>query len=141
MLSGWAAWARGDLELTLLRFAPGYELKPAREMRAVGIRDSYTGLSGVRDWAADMRDAWEQQEVRPLEIVDAGNPVVSLGHLRLRARASGIEFDYRFGAVFWHEQGLIVRELHFTDWDEALRAAGIPAVGLESGRDRVTSPS
>ena len=140
MLSGWAAWARGDLDLTLLRFAPGYELKPMREMRAVGIRDSYKGRSGVRDWAADMRDAWDQQEVRPLEIVDAGNPVVSLGHIQLRARGSGIEFDYRFGAVFWHEQGLIVRELHFTDWDEALRAAGIPAVGFESGRDRVTSP-
>src|SRR4029453_2827388 len=48
MLSGWAAWARGDLELTLLRFAPGYELKPMREMRAVGIRDSYKGGSGAR---------------------------------------------------------------------------------------------
>ena len=80
-----------------------------------------------------MRDAWEQMEVRPLEIVDAGNPIVSLGHAHLRARGSGVEFDYPFGAVFWTEQGLIVRELHFSDWDEALRAASITQA-VQQGR-------
>jgi ketosteroid isomerase-like protein len=138
-LSGWGAWARGDLELTLLRFAPGYELKPAREFLAVGIRSSYEGHAGVREWAADMRDAWEQMEMRPLEIVDAGNPIVSLGQAHFRARGSGIEFDYRFGAVFWTERGLIVRELHFADWDEALRAADITTAAVGSGPPRVMS--
>jgi hypothetical protein len=127
MLSAWAAFARWDLELTLLRYAPGYELEPLREFRAVGIRDSYKGQAGLREWAADMRDAWEEMKVMPLEIFDAGNPIVSLGYAHLRARGSGAEVDYRFGAVFWTERGLIVRELHFSDWDEALRAAGIPA--------------
>jgi hypothetical protein len=28
--------------------------------------------------------------------------------------------------VVWAERGLVVREHDFTDWDEALRAAGIP---------------
>jgi hypothetical protein len=124
-LSGWGAWARGDLELTLLRYAPRYELEPPREFLAVGIRSSYKGPAGVREWAADMRDAWEQIKVRPLEIVDAGNPIVTLGRVHLRARGSGIEFDYLLGSVFWSEQGLIVRELSFSDWDEALRVAGI----------------
>ena len=81
-----------------------------------------------------MRDAWEQMEVRPFEIVDAGNPIVSIGQVQLRARGSGVEFDYRFGAVFSTEQGLIVRELHFSDWDEALRAAGIPQA-VQQGRE------
>jgi len=79
MLSGWSAFARWDLDLTLLRFAPGYELEPLRGWRALGIRDSYKGRTGVHEWAADMRDAWEHMEVRPLEIVDAGDRIVSLG--------------------------------------------------------------
>lgn len=139
MLSGYGAWARGDLDLTLLRYAPGYELEPLHEFLAVGIRSSYKGRAGVREWAADMHDAWEQMEVRPFEIVDAGNPFVSLGQVHLRARGSGIEFDYRFGAVFWTEQGLIVREVHFSDWDEALRAAGITTAAMGSGRPQVTT--
>ena len=96
----------------------------------------YTGRSGVREWVADMRDAWERMEVRPLEIVDAGNPIVSLGHAHLRARGSGVEFDYQLGAVFWSEQGLIVRELHFSDWNEALRVAGINADPKVAGTKR-----
>ena len=84
MLSGYGAWARGDLELTLLRYAPGYELKPLHEFLAVGIRSSYKGRAGVREWAA--------------------------------------------------EQGLIAREVHFSDWDETLRAAGITKA-VQQGRE------
>jgi hypothetical protein len=56
-LSGWGAWARGDLDLTLVRYAPDYQLEPPREFLAVGIRSTYKGQAGVREWAADMRDA------------------------------------------------------------------------------------
>ena len=48
-----------------------------------------------------------------------------LCQIRLRARTSGIELDSRLGQVFWVERGLIVRESDFSDWDEALRAAGV----------------
>jgi hypothetical protein len=75
----------------------------------------------------------------PQEIVDAGNPVVVLGHFRFRARGSGIEFDYPFGQVLWTERGLVVREQGFNNWDEALQAAGIPTAAVDSGRPRVTT--
>jgi ketosteroid isomerase-like protein len=97
------------------------------------------GHAGFREWAADMREAWERIDALPEEIVDAGNPVVVLGHFRLRARGSGIELDTPVGAVFWVERGLTVRQQNFTDWDEALRAAGIPAAAVETGRPRVTT--
>jgi hypothetical protein len=75
----------------------------------------------------------------PQEIVDAGNPVIGLGHFRLRARGSGIEFDGPIAFVWWWERGLVVRSQDFSDWDEALRAAGIPTVAVGSGRRRVTT--
>ena len=125
-LSGWAAWDRGDLDLALVRYAPDYRFEPLHEIVAAGMRDSYHGHVGLREWAADMREAWERMDLFPQEIIDAGNPFVVLGHFHLRARGSGIEFDTPIGQVVWIERGLIVRD-HINNWDEALRVAGIPA--------------
>ena len=125
-LSGWAAWDRGDLDLALVRYAPDYRFEPLHEIVAAGMRDSYHGHAGLREWAADMREAWERMDLFPQEIIDAGNPFVVLGHFHLRARGSGIEFDTPIGQVVWIERGLIVRD-HINNWDEALHVAGIPA--------------
>jgi ketosteroid isomerase-like protein len=125
VLSGWEAWARADLDLLFVRYAPDVHLEPPREWTAAGMRSSYSGHAGWREWAADWREAWERMELTSLEVAYAGNPVVVLGHLHLRARESGIELDSPYGSVYWIERGLIVRESHFVDLDEALRAAGI----------------
>jgi hypothetical protein len=97
-------------------------------MIAAGMPRSYHGHAGLRELAADWREAWERMQLIPQEIVDAGNPLIVLGHQRVRARGSGIEFDFPIAMIFWTERGLMVRQRDFTDWDEALRAAGIPAV-------------
>jgi ketosteroid isomerase-like protein len=130
VLSGWASWARGDLDLNLVGYAPDCHLEPFRELLAVGMRSSYEGHAGRRELAADVREAWERMDLIPQEIIDAGNTVVLLGRLRLRARGSGIEFDTPFGQAVWIERGLVVRERSFADWDEALRVAGIPTAAV-----------
>ena len=137
-LSGWAAWARGDLDLMLVRYAPDCKVEAYRALIAAGMPSSYEGHGGLRDLFADLREAWERMELIPQEIVDAGNPVVILGHVRLRARGSGIEFDSEVGSVIWTERGLVTRESDFGSWDEALRAVGIPTEAVSSGR-RVTT--
>ena len=140
-LSGWGAWARGDFGLMLVRFAPDYHFEPPREWLAAGMRNVYRGHAGLREWTADMREAWERIDHTPIEVVDAGDVVVVLSQLRLRARGSGIELNSRVGFVFWSERGLVVRERDFSDWDEALRVAGIDAAAVGSpGRQRLTSP-
>jgi ketosteroid isomerase-like protein len=126
LLSGWKAFVRGDLDLILVRYAPDCHLEPPREWTAAGMRSSYRGHAGWREWAADWFEAWERMELTSLEIVEAGNPVVVLGQVHQRARESGIELDSPYGSVYWAERGLIVRERHFVDLDETLRAAGIP---------------
>ena len=128
-LSGWGAWVRGDLDLMLVRFAPDVHYEPAREWLAAGMRSVYRGHAGLREWSVDLREAWEWVDHKPLELVDAGDVLAFLCQIRLRARGSGIELDSRLGQVFWHEHGLITRERDFSDWDEALRAAGIAAAG------------
>jgi ketosteroid isomerase-like protein len=92
----------------------------------------YEAHAGLRELAADLLEAWERFEVTPCEIVDAGNPVVVLGQVHVRGRGSGLELDYRVGGAYWVERGLIVRQRDFADWDEALRAAGIPTAANET---------
>jgi ketosteroid isomerase-like protein len=136
-LSGWGAWVRQDFDLMLVRFAPDFRYEPPREWQAIGMRSVYQGPAGLREWTADMREAWDWLDNTPVEIVDVGNPVVFINKIRLRARGSGIEFEYRAGFVITIERGLIVRERDYLDSDEALRTAGIssPAAAPEAVRD------
>lgn len=116
----------------LVRYAPDYRFQPQRELVAAGMRSVYEGHAGIRAAAADLREAWERMDYMPLEIVDAGDPVVVLGRFSLRASGSGIEFEGRVGSVVWAKRGLVVHERHFSDWDEALSNAGI-AVPAQTG--------
>jgi ketosteroid isomerase-like protein len=113
----------------LVRYAPDCHMEPFPELLAAGMRSSYHG-AGLRDLFADLHEAWDRMDLIPQEIVDAGDRTVFLGHFHLRARGSGIEFDTPIGSVLWAERGLIVRERDFGDWDEALRAAGIPTAAV-----------
>jgi hypothetical protein len=124
-LSGWGAWVRGDLDVCLVRFAPDYHYDAPPEWLIAGMPSVYRGHAGLREWAAELREAWEILDHTPLEVVDARNVIAFLCKIRLRARASGIELDSRLGQVFWFERGLIVRERDFGEWDEALRVVGV----------------
>jgi hypothetical protein len=87
-----------------------------------------------------MREAWDWIDNTPLEVVDAGDVLVFRNHLRLRARGSGVEFDSHVGFVFWIERGLIVRERDFSDWDEALRVAGVSTPTADARRSSQVTP-
>jgi hypothetical protein len=125
-LSGWSAWARRDLDLILVRYAPDCQFEPPPEYVSAGLRSAYRGHAGAREQAADLREAWERMDITPIEIVDAGDRFVILGHVHIRARGSGVELDSEIGVANWLEQGLVARECPFFAWDEALRAASIP---------------
>src|SRR5687767_4578019 len=71
-LSGWGAGVRGDLDLCLVRFPPEYHYELPREWLIAGMPDSYDGHAGLRQWAADLREAWEFVDHTLLEFVDGG---------------------------------------------------------------------
>jgi ketosteroid isomerase-like protein len=133
-LSGWGAWVRGDLDLCLVRFGPDVHYQPPQEWLIAGMPSVYRGHAGLRQWFADLREAWEFQDHTPLEVVDAGGVIAFLCRVRLRARTTGIELDWRLGQVFWLERGLIVGERDFADWDEALRLVGVSSPGAGASK-------
>jgi ketosteroid isomerase-like protein len=143
-LSGWSAWSRWDFDLMLVRYAPDFQSEQAPEFVAVGMSSCYHGHAGAREWAADLREAWERVDITPVQTVDAGDRIVILGHAHTRARRSGVELESPSGQVLWFEGGLIARERWFFNWDAALRAAGVPThtfadLGLASEHDPADS--
>lgn len=58
-LSGWRAWVRGDLDLMVVRFAPDFHYDPPPEWLIAGMPTVYRGHAGIREWSADLREAWE----------------------------------------------------------------------------------
>jgi ketosteroid isomerase-like protein len=140
VLSGWAAFARNDLDLMLVRYAPDYQLEVDPEFASVGLRSSYRGHAGLREQTADLRESWEKADTTPLEIVDAGNRLVNLGEVHIRARGSGVELDSPLGQALWIERGLVVRERWFLDWDAALRAADISTTAAGSDPGTTSAP-
>jgi hypothetical protein len=138
-LSGWGAWVRGDLELCLVRFASDYLYEPPKEWLLPGMPNVYRGHAGLRQWAADLREAWEFLDHMPLELVDAGDALAFLCKIRLRARRSGIELDSRLGQVFWLERGLIVHERDYGDWNEALHLLHAAEETRGRRRERISS--
>jgi hypothetical protein len=126
VLSGWSAWSRSDLDLMLVRYARDYQYETLSEFVAAGLRSSYAGHAGAREFTVDLSEAFDQMDLTPLEVLDAGDRFVVLGRFRARGRGSGVETDSPLGQAFWIERGLVVRDCLFLDWDAALRAAGIP---------------
>jgi hypothetical protein len=87
-----------------------------------------------------LRESWEKADTTPLEIVDAGNRLVNLGEVHIRARGSGVELDSPLGQALWIERGLVVRERWFLDWDAALRAADISTTAAGSDPGTTSAP-
>ena len=70
--------------------------------------------------------AWERFQGVPQKIIQVGNQVVVLNEFGGRGSASGVPIEgMRGAALFTFERDRVVRLVLFTDWDEALQAAGL----------------
>jgi hypothetical protein len=130
VLSGWSAFSRADLDLMLVRYAADYRFEPWPEFVDAGVRSSYTGHAGLREMLADIRESWEQIEMTPHAILDAGDRFVVLGRFHIRGRGSGVDLESPCCQALWFERGLVVRDCQFQDCEAALRAACIPTDAL-----------
>jgi ketosteroid isomerase-like protein len=83
------AWNRGDLDAWIGAWDEQAEFYP---LRAQSERQAYRGHDGLRRFAAEIAEEWEQLRFEVDEIRGVGEQVVALGRVRARA-ASGVERD------------------------------------------------
>jgi ketosteroid isomerase-like protein len=87
---------------------------------------TYRGYDGLRQYFADMKDAWAEFHRDIEEVTDAGSDqVVVFFRLVGTARASGVPVDERVTTVFRLREGRLHRMVVYRDRDEALEAAGL----------------
>ncbi|MDQ2939117.1 MAG: nuclear transport factor 2 family protein [Actinomycetota bacterium] len=123
---GFEAFNRGDMDTLLAGVHPEViweENTPA----FTGLDRVYRGHEGFKQWVADVLEAWEDLRSENNEFIDAGDHVIVVAHFQGRGRASGVQVEGDFHNVLEIRDGMIVHRRLFTDREDALEAAGLPA--------------
>jgi ketosteroid isomerase-like protein len=115
-----AAINRGDRE-TAFGFADPEIVVDAT--RRVFNPTTYVGIQGIRAWAADMDEVWEEFRAEEIEFFDAGDSVVVFIRLHGKGTGSGVEVGQSVAGIWTVRNRRIVRvEIGYTDVPEALEA-------------------
>jgi ketosteroid isomerase-like protein len=116
-------WNRGDLDAFIELYAVDAEMTPPPTWVETG---TLKGQSAIRRFFEGLKEAWEGEDTAILrELVATGDDVVSRMDWQVRGRASGIDTHLAITNVNTIERGKIVRQRHYLDHAEALKAVGL----------------
>jgi ketosteroid isomerase-like protein len=89
-------------------------------------KKTYRGHAGLREYRADLDEAWIDWQLADNEFLDAdGDRVLHLYRIMGRGITSGILLDQEVAALWTLRDGKIVHGKAFRDRGEARRAAGL----------------
>jgi ketosteroid isomerase-like protein len=122
------AVARRDSATVLALYDPDVEWDGSRHQWAEILEGPaiFHGHDGLRVWARNYYETWENLEDNIEELIDAGDSVVSIVTTRARGRGSGIDVELKHNAGVWTlRDGRVVRVQWLPNRKEALEAAGL----------------
>jgi ketosteroid isomerase-like protein len=120
--SGFEAYNRGDLDALLAISHPEFEFRTSGIFP--GLKPVYRGHPGLREFWRDFYEMWESIANDVEDLRAAGDQVVALFTYRAHGR-DGVEVRRQGASVFTIRNGLLVRNVTYASWEEALRAAGL----------------
>jgi ketosteroid isomerase-like protein len=85
----------------------------------------YRGHEGMREYARDLRDAWEVFSGDVQGALAVGEIVVLVSQLRYRGKGSGVDTKAPAGHVVKFREGRIVHMRSFREPEAALEAMGL----------------
>ena len=86
---------------------------------------TYRGHEGVRRYLGAFDAEFDDLRVEPLELVDAGEQVISSVRFSGRGKASGAPVEHTLISVGWLRHGMAYRIRNYPDMAAALEAAGL----------------
>jgi ketosteroid isomerase-like protein len=123
MHSWFETWNRGDVDAFIELYAEDAVMTPPAGWVETGTLD---GRRAIRKFFEGLKEAWEGEDTAVLtDLTIAGELVVTRMEWHVRGRVSGIETRLAITNVNAIDGGLIVRQEHYLDDDEALQAAGL----------------
>src|SRR5437763_16379418 len=88
------------------------------------IAGVWHGRQGVREWFAQVREAWADMRFTPEEFIELPDDrVVVLDRGEFRARRSGVELEVPLGHLITIRNGLATRSQLYIDQKRPLEAA------------------
>jgi ketosteroid isomerase-like protein len=120
---GFAAFSSGDLDTFLETMHPEIVWRPVGLFP--GLRGSYEGREGMREWWGTFREPWEGMTLsraRTVEL-DEKSALVEL-HFEVRGR-DGITVGRHLAQRLTVRDGMLYRAEGWPSWEEAAEAMGI----------------
>jgi ketosteroid isomerase-like protein len=124
------AWNRREDPIALGLLAGDVEYVSPPDAMEPGTR---SGHEGWRRAMSMIFDSYDDVRFDVQRILEAGGRVVVLAVMRIRGRESGVEMETRQGYVWTVRDGRATRLEWYTDYGQALAAAGIDPAGAGSG--------
>jgi ketosteroid isomerase-like protein len=126
---GCAAANRRDFDLLMCGFDPAIELELPESLAGGFLPPDLLGVhrgheSYRRMWES-LIEAWPDLKLKPEEVMDFGEGLLSAVRLTAHGRHSGIPLEQPIFQVFTMRRGLMIRQQDFADRQQALKAAGI----------------
>jgi ketosteroid isomerase-like protein len=115
--AGFAALSRGDLDALVEMYDP----EAVFETLLLG---THHGKEAIRRIHAENLDNQSGYTVEPIEMIDAGDKVITVVQVGGAGPVSQIALDDRFAFVHTMKNGLIVRDQAFRNREEAVDAGG-----------------
>jgi ketosteroid isomerase-like protein len=117
------AFERGDLDAVSQLQSPAIEWQTSVEDPDAA---THRGRAAVRRYIEGYMETFPGLRAELEECVEApGDRVLATVRYTGRARASGMEMDWRQWLIYTFKDGLIVRSEEYFDCDQALDAAGL----------------
>jgi ketosteroid isomerase-like protein len=119
---GYEAMARGDFDAVLALMDPEVEMHDRPE---IPDPRTYRGHEGVLTALGQNFETFDDVELLPEEIFDAGDRIVVFIRLRGRGRVSGVPVEDRLAHLWTLRDGKAMSLQVYSDRAEALRVAGL----------------
>jgi ketosteroid isomerase-like protein len=116
--AGFAAHSRGDIDAMV-------ELYDQDAVFETLLLGTHHGKEAIRRLYEENQTNQSGYTIEPVEMIDAGDKVVTVVQTRGTGPASQIALEDRFAFVHTMRNGLIVREQAFRNREEAVEAAGL----------------
>lgn len=121
----WDAAGRRDTQAVLSLYDTDVDLDVSGFPVVATDADHYRGHEGLRRLFAEWGEIWEGADSELLELIDAGERVVSVYSYRGRGRASRLPVEEVFASVWTIRDQKVMRVEWFISRDEALAATGL----------------
>jgi ketosteroid isomerase-like protein len=91
----------------------------------IGEGGVYRGHDGMRQYATDLREAWDTFQATVVDSLAVGEVVLLVSQLRYRGKGSGVDAESPAGHLIKVRNGKIVLMRSFRDPEKALEAMGL----------------